>query len=118
MYTAVHNIFLIYCKKIHYFSDSPRNTDVNSNPAGLVHTEGQESLTLMCVAQGNPDPTYSWLLPNGTEVDGQTLQMSNLQLNDTGNYTCHAKNGIPDANFTEAKQVTISVGKYRNGPCL
>ncbi|NXC42556.1 MXRA5 protein, partial [Penelope pileata] len=62
------------------------------------------SINLNCSVQGNPEPTTSWILPNGTEVlsgsrlhrfyhkrDG-ILHISGLSAGDAGTYRCTARN--------------------------
>ncbi|XP_055658596.1 matrix-remodeling-associated protein 5 isoform X1 [Falco peregrinus] len=62
------------------------------------------SINLNCSVQGNPKPSTSWILPNGTEVlSGNRLQrfyhkrdgilhISNLSAGDAGTYRCTARN--------------------------
>ncbi|NXO67474.1 MXRA5 protein, partial [Phainopepla nitens] len=62
------------------------------------------SINLNCSVQGNPKPSTSWILPNGSEVlsgsrlhrfyhkrDG-ILHISNLSAGDAGTYRCTARN--------------------------
>ncbi|NXC17803.1 MXRA5 protein, partial [Corythaeola cristata] len=62
------------------------------------------SINLNCSVQGNPKPSTSWILPNGTEVlsgsrlhrfyhkrDG-ILHISSLSAGDAGTYRCTARN--------------------------
>ncbi|XP_063197129.1 matrix-remodeling-associated protein 5 [Chroicocephalus ridibundus] len=62
------------------------------------------SINLNCSVQGNPKPSTSWILPNGTEVlsgsrlhrfyhkrDG-ILHISSLNAGDAGTYRCTARN--------------------------
>ncbi|KAK2513915.1 Mxra5 [Columba livia] len=62
------------------------------------------SINLNCSVQGNPKPSTSWILPNGTEVlsgsrlhrfyhmrDG-ILHISSLSTGDAGTYRCTARN--------------------------
>ncbi|NXJ03620.1 MXRA5 protein, partial [Odontophorus gujanensis] len=62
------------------------------------------SINLNCSVQGYPEPTTSWILPNGTEVlsgsrlhrfyhkrDG-ILHISGLSMGDAGTYRCTARN--------------------------
>ncbi|XP_074714984.1 matrix-remodeling-associated protein 5 [Strix uralensis] len=62
------------------------------------------SINLNCSVQGNPKPSTSWILPNGTEVlsgsrlhrfyhkrDG-ILHISSLSAGDAGTYRCAARN--------------------------
>ncbi|XP_060607533.1 carcinoembryonic antigen-related cell adhesion molecule 5-like isoform X2 [Ruditapes philippinarum] len=73
--------------------------------------EGTDLLTLNCVADANPPPTYSWLLPNGTVTDGQSVSLTNLEVGDNGTYTCLVYNIYKQVNHTANETVYIDVRK-------
>ncbi|XP_042644618.1 matrix-remodeling-associated protein 5 isoform X2 [Tyto alba] len=62
------------------------------------------SINLNCSVQGNPKPSTSWILPNGTEVPSGSrlhrfyhkrdgiLHISSLSAGDAGTYRCTARN--------------------------
>ena len=81
-----------------------------------------KNITLPCVAEGIPQPTYGWTLPNGTTINASTpvyefevgaadddlsvnrrvkkvlpdgsLLVSKARVGDSGEYTCIAKNHL------------------------
>uniref|UniRef100_A0A8B9Q3B3 Matrix remodeling associated 5 n=1 Tax=Apteryx owenii TaxID=8824 RepID=A0A8B9Q3B3_APTOW len=62
------------------------------------------SINLNCSVQGNPEPSTSWILPNGTEIPSGShlhrfyhkrdgiLHISGLSAEDAGTYRCTARN--------------------------
>lgn len=59
------------------------------------------AVSLLCVADGSPAPTVSWLREGQPLVPGPNLRFLNLEMsvqipqahvNDTGRYTCVANN--------------------------
>lgn len=78
-------------------------------PPGLDGAGSTEDVTvvkgnlasLVCIADGTPTPTVSWLREGVTVVpephlrffnQNTTLQITRAQVNDTGRYTCVANN--------------------------
>ena len=56
-----------------------------------------DTITLLCVATGNPKPTITWI--KGSTVVQQTLitnyTISSAAKNDSGTYTCTAQVTVP-----------------------
>ena len=81
-------------------SDAPRQVTVSPNVAEVSLTQ---SITLTCVADGFPKPSYAWKFNGRWNGDRQnTLTLTNADVNDAGNYTCVATN---DFGSKEAKKV-------------
>lgn len=85
------------------------NDLICSVPPGLDGAGSTEDVTvirgnlvsLLCVADGSPAPTVSWIKEGVTLVPvshlhflnlNTTLQITQAQVNDTGRYTCVANN--------------------------
>ncbi|XP_066296742.1 protein amalgam-like [Branchiostoma lanceolatum] len=83
-----------------------------------------DSVTLQCVADGNPPPNITWsrngLLMRsnvGTvprDVIIGAIQLKNVQTNDTGTYLCKASNGVGDIS-TRSTALTIKGLRDRVG---
>ena len=75
--------------KIDVFLDAPEFVEIKpSNPVGV---KGQ-NITLRCSTDGNPSPDYEWR--GGKSATGSTLELTSLQFEDEGTYTCVANNTI------------------------
>ena len=86
---------------IHNFLDSVRNTTIKAYPYKDIYREG-DTVTLTCSALANPPAEYSWILPDGSVANGSIYQLQYLRFNDTGSYTCYAKNGLPNEHYTDS----------------
>lgn len=83
------------------------------------------SVTLTCVAQGNPSPStnndinkYAWMFKanpghNVTELSSSNgvLILNNLQETNTGTYTCTAFNGFNGKTFNSSITNELYMGK-------
>ncbi|XP_071534827.1 protein amalgam-like [Panulirus ornatus] len=76
------------------------------------HVPKGTSLTLVCEAQGNPDPIIRWSrqggsLPSGqNSQQGNTLTLENVDLHMEGMYLCTADNGIGEP-ASAAMSITV-----------
>ena len=98
------------------FTDPPKFL---KQPSGDTKSEGQ-SVTLECEIEGKPKPTVTWL-KDGVEVnslgdsritasnklDTWTLNITELNRNDEGSYTCHASNSL-DNKTSATAQLTVN----------
>ena len=85
-------------------SDAPQTVTVT---VSLVDVPRSGSTTLTCQADGYPDPEFSWKF-NGKVLDGaqqNTLLLTNIEVNDAGNYTCIATNSQGNKETTRVVNV-------------
>ncbi|XP_067678841.1 cell adhesion molecule 2-like [Haliotis asinina] len=97
------------------FRDS--DPDVSSNPSGGTHTVG-DTVTLKCNAVTNPPATYTWQ-KDGTvnsTSSGDELILSNLQIEDSGTYTCLATNVVGGVTYNVSKSLNINVVPTTTSP--
>ncbi|KAK6469878.1 carcinoembryonic antigen-related cell adhesion molecule 5-like [Huso huso] len=69
--------------------------DMTINPPDPIYSSAGSDLTLSCSAQSSPPAHYQWFF-NGAPLNklGSQLNMTHIQHNQTGNYTCWAYNNI------------------------
>lgn len=69
------------------------------------------NVTLSCSAESNPEPTIQWMF-NGVYLNhyGTQLQLENVMLNSTGNYTCLFHNTVT-SRFSSATLMIWVLGK-------
>ncbi|XP_078351543.1 fibroblast growth factor receptor 3-like isoform X2 [Oculina patagonica] len=81
----------------------PQQVTVTPNPADVKLTQ---SITLTCDADGFPKPSYSWKF-NGklNGIRQNTVTVTNVDVNDAGNYTCVAKNDFGNKETTRVVNV-------------
>lgn len=81
-----------------------------SSFGGPVLIPWHGTVTLPCVAVGNPTPRRVWLRPDGQSpvTAGRNIKitelgeliLSSLQRTDSGNYTCHVENSLGSDNVS------------------
>ena len=89
--------------------DGPYN--IKLTPSGDVTKIENDSLTLTCAANCNPEYHYNWSLRDGEQVlAGDKLEFVPVRREDQGHYRCRASNGIGS---DQDKDITIPVNcKY------
>ncbi|XP_060708685.1 carcinoembryonic antigen-related cell adhesion molecule 5-like [Hemiscyllium ocellatum] len=77
--------------------------NVSITPSGRIQVEVGKMLTLRCSAVSTPPAQYRWY--NGSRLlnTGQVYNIDSLSRNNSGNYTCQAKNIITK----ESRNVTV-----------
>ena len=94
-----------------YIIDGP-GSSMSFNPADESVTKNLSGNLgpIVCSAQCNPPCQFYWIKPDGTVVDGSTLEIPSLSKNDHGTFTCHAANSYGN-NATKNLSVTV-ICKY------
>ena len=97
---------------------TPPKASVRPGKEGATRPLGT-SVTIFCDTAGNPSPSVTWQFenrvilhsPDGTQISegNKRLDIPVLSLEDSGNYTCFAKNEVGVA---EASIVVDILGKF------
>ena len=87
------------CLFVIYLIDPP---EFNSFSGDVVVVEGDPSVTLECIADGEPTPNITWTKVYANESDNSVLGTENqfvleTNRNNSGTYHCTAYNGIGTA---------------------
>lgn len=86
-----------------YYLDEPI-TDIAEQ-----YTYGEE-VTIICKAEGNPEPQFSWTKDDQSLAGGSSHTFSGIQYSDAGSYTCTASNAAKE--LTSTDDITV------DGECL
>ncbi|MGH0172487.1 UNVERIFIED_CONTAM: hypothetical protein FKN15_063470 [Acipenser sinensis] len=109
----------LYCYAFNPVSDStsepfhlivsygPESLTLSISPQKLIYSAGSD-LTLSCSAQSSPPAHYQWFF-NGAPLNklGSQLNMTHIQHNQTGNYTCWAYNNITLRYAKETREIIV-----------
>uniref|UniRef100_A0A5F9DEX5 Ig-like domain-containing protein n=1 Tax=Oryctolagus cuniculus TaxID=9986 RepID=A0A5F9DEX5_RABIT len=87
------------------------------SPPDLYYCSGAK-LSLFCHAVSDPPAQYSWLVDGRLQQSTQELLISNVSVNDSGSYTCHAHNSITGLNRTAVENITVFDNPEPEGPGL
>lgn len=97
----------------------PQLTQVSRFQGSMVQRLVGSSISFKCLAKANPRPQIAWLkngkplpdsnLPSNSKKGHWTLYLQNLQVSDTGNYTCLVYNGVGSVSVSYLLQVTDGV---------
>ena len=91
-------------KKVKSFCLSPVPPELTTIPENQETIE-RETVTLHCIATGNPTPKITWSKDGKALGDGETLRLVTLR-NHTGKYWCTAENGL---NITVNASATLNI---------
>lgn len=81
------------------------------NPNKPSFAEGSGKITLTCLADGNPAPSYKWYNSSDSVIGtGNTLVVSD-QVNNTGNYTCVASNSFNGKMFNQIAALALMIDR-------
>ena len=101
-----------FCELILILSDPPQETTIHSNMT--MHAMINEKLTLSCITEANPPPTYNWIQQINAQAvkrgNSEKLELPNLAFEDAGDYICQARNSVSkNGRFSESKPVTLKI---------
>ena len=88
-----------YLFAFNYLTDLPEFINVSSD---VVVVEGNPSVTLVCIADGEPTPNITWTRVYANDSDSGVLATGNqfvleTNRNNGGTYRCTAYNGVGTA---------------------
>ncbi|XP_035983685.1 carcinoembryonic antigen-related cell adhesion molecule 5-like [Fundulus heteroclitus] len=91
-------------------SDGPENIQLMVSPLKEIYPEGSD-IYLSCSVESEPVPQYLWLLDgNRLSNTGPELSLTNIQVNQGGNYSCHIFNSKTMRYITSQPSVIIVHG--------
>lgn len=87
-------------------SDGPDEPTLEAHPVQPFYKPG-DSLSLSCQADGFPQPTVKWLFGGQTESHSSVLNITDVQINQGGEYTCVLRN--EETAKEQAKSINMKV---------
>ncbi|KAG7335801.1 hypothetical protein KOW79_000494 [Hemibagrus wyckioides] len=92
----------------------PEYVNASADPVGPFYSSGS-NLILTCSAVSSPAAEFQWAV-NGTELGemGRELNLSNIQISQSGNYTCIAHNK-QSLRYSVSQPISITV--LARSPC-
>ncbi|XP_058243133.1 uncharacterized protein LOC131351658 [Hemibagrus wyckioides] len=86
----------------------PEYVSASADPVGPFYSSGS-NLILTCSAVSSPPAEFQWAV-NGTELGemGRELKLSNIQISQSGNYTCIAHNK-QSLRFSVSQPISVTV---------
>lgn len=98
-----------------FFTDSVREINIVRVPDQPIYIEGSDPVTLHCTAAGNPLPSYTWYKEGNDTVvsNSSTLVISDVIVENSGNYRCMTKNMINGVLCNESATTNIMIGMYQ-----
>ena len=92
------------------FLDKPEINETASSTELWTFIDNYQPIYLKCIANGVPEPTYTWNHPGGYQKAGDksTFVLQNPRPLDFGKYTCTASNTLGAAkHVVEVKKIGI-----------
>ena len=122
MHTTIHTYTHTYTythTHIHTHTGTPQPPSILQHPTDVILASAGLTATFTCSASGEPTPTFTWT-HNGTQLPSpqglggtSILNVTNVQIEDAGTYTCMAINSQGTA-ISDPAQLQLAC-KYKNG---
>uniref|UniRef100_A0A3P8Z050 Ig-like domain-containing protein n=1 Tax=Esox lucius TaxID=8010 RepID=A0A3P8Z050_ESOLU len=92
---------------------------ISVTPERSLEIKEGDNLSLRCQAEGNPTPSYQWLVPqagptSNTRAEGSVVNVTHIARSQAGNYTCIATNEVGNSTWTVDVKVTASCQATRS----
>ncbi|XP_072133654.1 cell adhesion molecule CEACAM5-like [Mobula birostris] len=88
---------------VYYGPDRPY---IITQPNSSLHVAGS-TIRLTCLTQSRPVAELKWRLNGAHPQSGQVLNLDNISVSQTGNYTCEAYNDVTNRNNTSTTQIKV-----------
>ncbi|XP_028977938.2 intercellular adhesion molecule 3-like [Esox lucius] len=87
--------------------------NISVTPEGSSEIKEGDNLSLRCQAEGNPTPSYRWVVPQAgptsiTRAEGSVVNVTHIARSQAGNYTCIATNEVGNSTWTVDVKVTVT----------